>query len=121
MEVVGAEETFNVELLRKIVELVVSKAQMEEHFCFMYADLCRKLTDLWANVAMPAVEPVKTTSEVEAAGVTAGEESPIDTTKTASTVTAGATAEVEEVDVTGTDAAAAAPQVGQPPLQPQQL
>lgn len=37
------------ELLQRGVDIVVLKAQMEEHFCFMYADLCRKLTDLWSR------------------------------------------------------------------------
>jgi translation initiation factor 4G len=35
------------ELMQRAVEIIVSKAQMEEHFCFMYADLCRKITDKW--------------------------------------------------------------------------
>ena len=36
------------ELMEKAVEMIVSKAQMEEHFCFMYANLCRKITDKWS-------------------------------------------------------------------------
>jgi len=36
------------ELIQKAVEIIVSKAQMEEHFCFIYADLCRKITDKWS-------------------------------------------------------------------------
>ena len=37
------------ELMGRAVEMVVKKAQVEEHFCFMYADLCRKITDQWSS------------------------------------------------------------------------
>ena len=37
------------DLLNRGVDLIVLKAQMEEHFCFMYADLCRKITDMWTS------------------------------------------------------------------------
>ena len=37
------------ELMGRAVEMVVKKAQVEEHFCFMYADLCRKITDEWSS------------------------------------------------------------------------
>lgn len=37
------------ELMGKAVEMIVQKAQIEEHFCFMYADLCRKITDQWSS------------------------------------------------------------------------
>jgi translation initiation factor 4G len=37
------------DLMTRAVEMIVLKAQMEEHFCFMYADLCRKITDKWAE------------------------------------------------------------------------
>lgn len=37
------------ELMERAVEMIVLKAQMEEHFCFMYADLCRKITDRWGE------------------------------------------------------------------------
>lgn len=33
----------------KAVELIVTKAQMEEHFCFMYADLCKTIIDSWST------------------------------------------------------------------------
>jgi translation initiation factor 4G len=36
-------------LLDKAVETIVSKAQMEENFCFMYADLCVKLMNEWTD------------------------------------------------------------------------
>lgn len=65
MEVVGAEATFSTTLLKRTVELIVSKAQMEEHFCFMYADLCRKITDQWASVPMPVVEKTAEAAEGE--------------------------------------------------------
>ena len=39
----------NDETLNRAVDLIVLKAQMEEHFCFMYADLCRKMIDLWSS------------------------------------------------------------------------
>eukprot|EP01032_Pedospumella_encystans_P009355 gene9355-11016_t len=32
------------------VEALVTKAQMEENFCFIYADLCRKIIDTWATL-----------------------------------------------------------------------
>lgn len=35
------------EMMSTIVELIVTKAQLEEPFCFMYADLCKKITDQW--------------------------------------------------------------------------
>lgn len=38
--------------LRRGVEALVIKAQMEENFCFIYADLCRKIIDIWT-----ALEP----------------------------------------------------------------
>lgn len=34
-------------MMCRVVDLIVSKAQMEEPFCFMYADLCKKITDKW--------------------------------------------------------------------------
>jgi translation initiation factor 4G len=37
------------DLMDKAVEMIVQKAQLEEHFCFMYADLCRKITDQWSS------------------------------------------------------------------------
>ncbi len=50
------------ELMQRAVEIIVSKAQMEEHFCFMYADLCRKITDKWA-VKESAEGAVNTTED----------------------------------------------------------
>lgn len=44
------------EMLSRGVDLIVSKAQMEEHFCFMYADLCRKITDAWSSEEDKAAE-----------------------------------------------------------------
>ena len=40
------------DLLAKVVELLVTKAQMEEHFCFMYADLCRKIYKDWDELIL---------------------------------------------------------------------
>lgn len=37
------------ELMKIGVDLIVSKAQLEEHFSFMYADLCKKITDQWVT------------------------------------------------------------------------
>lgn len=34
-------------IMSRVVDLIVSKAQLEEPFCFMYADLCKKITDKW--------------------------------------------------------------------------
>jgi translation initiation factor 4G len=36
-------------IMCRVVDLIVSKAQMEEHFCFMYADLCKKITEKWVS------------------------------------------------------------------------
>ncbi|CAE7570357.1 unnamed protein product, partial [Symbiodinium microadriaticum] len=36
------------EMMSRVVDMIVSKAQLEEPFCFMYADLCKKITDQWA-------------------------------------------------------------------------
>ena len=35
------------ELVERAVEQIITKAQMEEHFCFMYADLCAKIHNEW--------------------------------------------------------------------------
>jgi translation initiation factor 4G len=37
------------EIMSRVVDLIVSKAQMEEHFCFMYADLCKKISEKWVS------------------------------------------------------------------------
>ena len=37
------------ELMSRAVEMIVICAQMNEHFSFMYADLCRKITDTWSK------------------------------------------------------------------------
>ena len=37
------------ELMGKAIELIVVCAQMNEHFSFMYAELCRKITDKWST------------------------------------------------------------------------
>lgn len=37
------------ELMKMAVDLIVSKAQLEEHFSFMYAELCKKITDQWVT------------------------------------------------------------------------
>ena len=39
------------ELMKIGVDLIVSKAQLEEHFSFMYADLCKKITDQWVTTS----------------------------------------------------------------------
>ena len=53
--IIGAEGC-NAVLLNRVVELLVTKAQMEEHFCFMYADLCRKICKTWDTVPIdPAI------------------------------------------------------------------
>lgn len=37
------------ELMKAGVDLIVTKAQLEEHFSFMYAELCKKITDQWVT------------------------------------------------------------------------
>lgn len=39
-------------LLAKVVALLVAKAQMEEHFCSMCADLCRKICNVWEDLVL---------------------------------------------------------------------
>jgi len=57
-------------IMSRVVDLIVSKAQMEEPFCFMYADLCKKITDKWTSPddgledeAEPTTSADATTSE----------------------------------------------------------
>ena len=45
--------------MSKAVEMVVVCAQMNEHFCFMYADLCRKMTDQWSKGTVDEVRVVR--------------------------------------------------------------
>ena len=33
----------------RAVEMIVVCAQMNEHFSFMYADLCKRITDNWSS------------------------------------------------------------------------
>ena len=33
----------------RAIDLIVLCAQMNEHFSFMYAELCRKITDKWSS------------------------------------------------------------------------
>ena len=35
-------------LMQRAVEMIILNAQMEERFCSMYANLCRKITDKWS-------------------------------------------------------------------------
>ena len=37
------------ELMGRAIDLIVLCAQMNEHFSFMYAELCRKITDKWSS------------------------------------------------------------------------
>ena len=71
------------DLLGRGVDLIVLKAQMEEHFCFMYADLCRKITDMWTSEAdKNAVTTGGDDDAGEAATTTADPTSPLTTTIT---------------------------------------
>jgi hypothetical protein len=51
----------------------VSKAQLEEHFCFMYADLCRKIID-----SMQEPMPAGYEAELAAEALATGSSSAID-------------------------------------------
>lgn len=54
------------DIMSRVVDLIVSKAQMEEHFCFMYADLCKKISDKWVSEDVEegaAAGPVAATGE----------------------------------------------------------
>ena len=37
------------DMMDRAVEMIVVCAQMNEHFSFMYADLCRRITDNWSS------------------------------------------------------------------------
>ena len=39
----------SVELMGRAIDLIVLCAQMNEHFSFMYAELCKKITDKWSS------------------------------------------------------------------------
>jgi len=62
--------------LKRAVETMVSKAQMEENFCFIYADLCRKCIDTWT-----ALEPEEGGFSA-APGTEAGADNAAETTET---------------------------------------
>jgi translation initiation factor 4G len=49
-------------IMCRVVDLIVSKAQMEEPFCFMYADLCKKITDKWTSPDDGAEEEAEQTT-----------------------------------------------------------
>lgn len=41
------DEAIDVDMLQRTVDMIVAKAQMEQHFSSMYADLCRKIIATW--------------------------------------------------------------------------
>jgi translation initiation factor 4G len=57
-------------IMGRVVDLIVSKAQMEEHFCFMYADLCKKITEKWVSEELS--EEQQAAAAATAAAVTGG-------------------------------------------------
>ena len=91
----------NVDQLHKSVEALVTKAQMEENFCFIYADLCRKIIDQWEDLEPetgifmnppPVPTTTTTTTAVPTTTSTAGtgnstEEQQTETTTTPTTTT----------------------------------
>jgi len=65
------------EKLRRTVDALLSKAQMEESFCFMYADLCSKIITSWLTdvpIEMPSDTANNTTSTIADANVEPTEE-----------------------------------------------
>jgi len=50
------------EILEKVIDLIVDKAQLEENFCFMYAKLCRLITD---NLVVPDFKPINSGDDEE--------------------------------------------------------
>lgn len=68
IEVIGKDGCDTEELLEKVVELLITKAQMEENFCFMYADLCKKISETWVKpvASEAAAPPVEEAEEVAA-------------------------------------------------------
>ena len=84
-----------VDQLHKSVEALVTKAQMEENFCFIYADLCRKIIDQWEDLEPETgifMNPPPTATTTTADTTTAG-------TTTAST---GDTTEEQQTETTPT-------------------
>ena len=82
------------DLLNRGVDLIVLKAQMEEHFCFMYADLCRKITDMWTS---EADKNAVTTGGDDDAGEAPTTADPTSPPTTATTTTATSTTEVKSI------------------------
>jgi len=83
------------EKLKRTVDALLSKAQMEESFCFMYADLCSKIITQWL-----------TDIPVEAIGDAVSSSSTTTTSTTTSTTTVTeqkAAADTEENDSIGTE------------------
>ena len=42
-------ELYSEDMMDRAVEMIVVCAQMNEHFSFMYADLCKRITDNWSS------------------------------------------------------------------------
>lgn len=61
-----------VEIMGRVVDLIVSKAQMEEHFCFMYADLCKKITEKWVSEEINEEQQQNETAQTENTTSTGG-------------------------------------------------
>ena len=60
---------YSPELMARAVEMIVLKAQMEEHFCFMYADLCKKMTDIWTYDDSPEGRKAAAAAAAESSSV----------------------------------------------------
>lgn len=59
----AAKDGHGSEKLRRTVDALLSKAQMEESFCFMYADLCAKIITQWlTDIPVEAVGDVTSSS-----------------------------------------------------------
>ena len=71
------------EKLKRTVDALLSKAQMEESFCFMYADLCAKIITQWlTDVPVEAISSSSTTTSTTTSTT-------IPTTTSTTTVTEG--------------------------------
>lgn len=73
LDLVTQQPLDSMDLLNRVVELLVTKAQLEENFCFIYADLCKKIIDCWMDL-MPSLESAVAVSEENNKEETAVEE-----------------------------------------------
>eukprot|EP01038_Epipyxis_sp_PR26KG_P009277 gene9277-12499_t len=82
-----AINTNQYEVLKRVVDLLVIKAQMEEYLCFMYADLCKKMYEKWTD---PYEVPISTNPPLYDPALGASVDESESKTQQTSTLTKGA-------------------------------